>query len=356
MSDEVKRVRDDWILGLMQKGLIVQLSLRRWRASAKLTADDLGIKFINDESNNFSRRYLYLGQQLLLPPEELQEFIALETRARTLLKTMSFETPWGRFIPDSALGEWERQNQVIHDEYMEAARYFGDRYNEIVDIVRRDYKIFAKDVWARLYPNNKSGATDSFVEHFAQRAVEKIPCRSDIVRSFSYAYVCFEIPMPSFVQADIKKTNEIKRKDDLAEEDVRIEKDNKRRLANVYIEKKEQFLDTFLESTVEEIRSHIAKLCVAVLESMGKTQLKSGDITIAQTKKINKIIENVKTLNFYNDEQINDLIKDLDKEMHRVKGENNTEIITARLNRIVEVSTKELDPADFNPAVDYLEI
>jgi len=356
MANDVRRVKDNWILGLMQRGLIVRLSMKRWRATAKLTADDLGIKFRGDDSEAFRRRYLCLGLQLLLPPEILGEFITLETRGRTLLKSMSFETPWGRFIPETALGEWERQNKEIHDDYMEAARIFGDRYNEIVDIVRNDYRVFAKDVWARLYPDNPDGATDSFVEHFVQRVVEKIPPRGDIVSSFSYDYVCFEIPMPSFVQADVSKANDLKRADDLAEEDVRIEKDNKRRLAAVYIEKKEQFLDTFLEATVEEIRSQIANLCVSVLESMGKTQLKHAEITLAQKNKIKVMITKVKNLNFYNDEAMNKLVKDLDKEVDKIKGERSSEIITDRLNKMVEISTEELNPDDFNPAVDYLEI
>jgi len=189
-----------------------------------------------------------------------------------------------------------------------------------------------------------------------QRVVEKIPPRGDIVSSFSYDYVCFEIPMPSFVQAEVSRANELKREDELAEEDLIIEKDTKRRLASVYIEKKEQFLDTFLESTVEEIRGQVSKLCIAVLESMGKTQQKSQEVTIAQKNKIKKMIEKVRHLNFYNDKTIDELVKDLDKEVDRLKGESNAEIITDRLNKIVEISTEELNPENFNPAVDYLEI
>jgi len=356
MSDDVKRVKDNWVLGLMQKGLIIQLSVKRWRASAKLKAADLGLKFIDCEGVDFSKRYLSLGKQLLLPPEVLKEFVTIEARSRALLKSMSFDTPWGRFVPDTALEEWDRQNKLIHDDYMEAARVFGDKYDEIVDMVRDDYRLFARDVWARLYPQNKNGATDSFIEHFVQKVVEKIPPRGEVVSSFSYNYICFEIPMPSFVQSDVNKANELKRKDDLAEDDLQAKKDIRRKLASVYVEKQSQLLDTFLESTVEEIRGQVATICVNVLESMGKTQKKNKEVTITQKNKITDMIKKVKHLNFYDDKAIDALVKDLDNEVNKVKGASNAELITDRLNKIVEVSTADLDPADFNPAVDYLEI
>jgi len=355
MPDDIKAVKENWILGLMQKGLIIQLSIKRWRATAKLTPDDLGIKFIDNDSFDFSKRYLNLGRQLLLPPEVLKDFVNLEQNGRALLRNMSFETPWGCFVPDTALDEWERQNNEIRKDFMSSARMFGDRYEEIIDMVRKDYKIFARDVWARLYPENKDGATDSFIEHFAQRAVEKIPPRGDIVSSFSYNYVCFEIPMPSFVQADVLKANELKRADDLAEEDVVIQKDTKRRLAQVYIEKKEVFLDGFLEATAEQFRNEIGKLCLAVLESIGKNKKKNGDITEGQKNKIKDMLDKVKQLNFYNDKVINDLMFDLEKEIRKIKGEENADIIADRLNKIIKKSSEELDPEDFNPTIDHLE-
>lgn len=356
MTDDIKRVKDNWILGLMQKGLIVQLSVKRWRATTRLTANDLGLKFVGADGEDFSRRYLYLGLQLLLPPEVLADFITIESRGRELLRSMSFDTPWGRFVPETALEEWDRQNTIIRNDYMTAVRLFGDRYNEIIDRVRQDYRIFAKDTWARLYPENKDGATSSFIEHFAQRAVEKIPPREEIVSSFGYDYICFEIPLPSSVQANINKANELKRQDDLAEEEVQIQKQTKRRIADVYIEKQTKFMDSFLESTVEEIRSQIANLCVAILESMGKTQKTSKEVTIGQKNKINKLIKKVRNLNFYNDTATDNLIKDLEKEIDRFKGESSAEVITDRLNKIVQVSTQDLDPQNFNPTVDYLEI
>ena len=356
MTDDIKRVKENWILGLMQKGLIVQLSMKRWRATARLSPDDLGIKFINDDSVNFSKRYLYLGLQLLLPPEVLKNFACLENKGRLLLKNMSFDTPWGRFVPETALDEWESQNRIIHDDYMLAAREFGDGYDEIVDLVRADYRLFAKDVWARLYPQNKDGVTDSFIEHFVQRVVEKIPPRADIVSSFNYNYIYFEIPMPASLQAEVLKANEIKRADELAESDLKIKQETKRRLAGVYLEKKEQLLDTFLESTVEEIRGQVAELCTSVLEAMTKTQLKNKEVTLSQKNKIRTMIKKVKNLNFYDDKAMTELVKDLDKEVEKVKGESSAEIITDRLNKIVEVSTEDLNPEKFNPAVDYLEI
>ena len=68
------------------------------------------------------------------------------------------------------------------------------------------------------------------------------------------------------------------------------------------------------------------------------------------------MIAKVRTLNFYDDVQIDTLLKDLETEVEKFKGDRNKDVIVCKLNRIVEVSADEFTPPDFNPSISYLEV
>ena len=87
---DIEQLRNDWALALMSQGVIVKLSVNRWRASAKLTPECLGLKFASGDGFDFMGKYIKLGQQKLLPPQVLHEIEYLENKARCNLDTYSF--------------------------------------------------------------------------------------------------------------------------------------------------------------------------------------------------------------------------------------------------------------------------
>ena len=52
----VKQFKNDWALALMSRGIIVRISISRWRAMAKLSVNDLGLKFVDSETSEFMRK------------------------------------------------------------------------------------------------------------------------------------------------------------------------------------------------------------------------------------------------------------------------------------------------------------
>jgi len=356
MTTDLKRVRDNWVIGLMQKGLIVKLTMSRWRGYSVLTHEDLGIKFTTDESFDFSNKYLQIGMHKLLPPVVSQRFHTIENKSRSLLQSISFITPWGSFVPEHLLPDWEKDIGALRQEYFEAVCLLGDNYTAIVEEVKNDYRGFAKDVWDRLYPENKGGATDSFVEHFVQRIADKIPPREEIVSSFKFNYVYFEIPIPSTLQENIAKADEIKMANDLAKESHQMVVDTKRRIADFYEVKREEFIDGFIESTVKSLRNHVSELCGEVLASIGRSSRTSDDLNVNNKKKIKKLIEETKKLNFYDDKKVDTMLEELNVELNKVKGEANADIIEDRLKKLSELSKIELQVEDFNPTIGFLEI
>jgi len=352
---EAQQFRNDWALALMSQGVIVKLSVSRWRAKMKLTPQMLGLKFVDEDSSDFMRRYVRLGEQKLLPPEIIGEIEGVERRARSILESFSFETVWGRFIPFTAFESWERENKIIHDDFVEQAVVLGRKYNEIIGAVKKDYRNMARDVWSRLYSESQGGATESFIENFVSNIIERIPSQEEVVASFKYNTTYFIIPMPSFIEEQVARAQEIRREEQMKEFDGELERDTKRRIQDEYVQKKQELIDGFLESTVSNMRNYVSELCNKVLISLSQKS-KSNDITSSTINKLKGMIRKIKLLNFYNDDQITNLLKDLEGELDKFKGERDKNIIVEKLREIVDVGVTEYVPNKFNPAVSYLEV
>jgi len=355
MEIDADQYRNDWALALMSQGVIIRLSVSRWRAKMKLTPQMLGLKFIDEESSEFMKGYVKLGDQKLLPPTVLREIENLERRARITLVAYSFNTVWGRFVPFTAFEDWERENKIIHDDFIAQALALDNQYDEIINAVKSDYKNMARDVWSRLYPNSKDNPTQSYIENFVSAIVEKVPAREEIVASFKYNSTYFIIPMPSFIEEDMARAQDIRRASQMKEFDSELERDTKRRIQEEYVHKKQELIDGFLESTVSSMRTHVSELCNGVLKSLVQ-QSKSNDITSRHTNKLKSMIKKIKLLNFYNDDEISGLLNGLEIELDKFKGERNKDVIVGKLREIVEIGKKEYTPSNFNPAVGYLEV
>jgi len=295
--------RSDWALALMSQGVIVKLSLCRWRAKIKLESETLGLRFVDEDGSGFMKDYIRLGDQKLLPPEVLKEIETLERRARETLVTYSFGTVWGRFVPFTAFDEWEKENNIIKRDFIDQARALGEKYDIIVEAVKDDYRNLARDVWARLYPQDKGGATLSFIEDFVVKIINKIPSREDVIASFKYNSVYFVIPMPSFVAENIARAEKIRLETDMEEFESNIEKDAKRRISEEYVARKKELIDGFLESTVDMMRKYKRDLCDSVLQSIARKS-RSGKVTLRNINKLKGMIKKVKLLNFYDDDEV----------------------------------------------------
>lgn len=352
---DVEHVKTDWALALMSQGVIVKLSVSRWRAEMRLSNEMLGIKSIDNETSEFMRRYIQLGKQKLLPPSVLSEISTLEQRSRALLDAHSFKTVWGRFVPFTAFDAWERQNKVIREDFMAQAMAMGSNYDNIVAMVKNDYRNLAKDVWSRLYPNDEAGATEAFIEDFVSKVIEKIPTCEDIVASFKYNVTYFIIPMPSFIEENVARAETIKRENEMAEFNTEMEKDTKRRISEEYIARKKELIDGFLESTVSTMRQYVGDLCDSVIQSISN-QAHAGRVNNNHVNKLRAMIKKVRILNFYDDAEVSGLINGLETEMDKIKGERDDGVIVDKLKEIADTGKKEFTPKRFNPLISVLEV
>lgn len=351
---DIEQLKNDWALALMSQGIIVRLFVSRWRATTRLTPESLGLKFVDGKGYDFMNKYIELGKQKLLPPAVLEEIQYLENMARKNLDNFSFDTVWGKFVPFRVFKDWEQENERIRGDFMEQARVLGEKYNSMVTSVKEEYRIMAKDVWYRLYPD-KGDPAPSFVEEFASKVVAKIPSQIDIISSFKYDATYFIIPMPSFIQDDIARAEKIKNQASVDKFNSELEVQTKQIISDQYIKRKKELIDDFLESTVYNLRKYVSELCDAVLQSM-KQKSATDSLSNTQITKLKKMMQKVKVLNFYDDAEISTLLKGLDSELDKIKGETNNDVIMHKLEEIVEVSKKEYIPTSFDSTISYLDI
>jgi hypothetical protein len=161
--------------------------------------------------------------------------------------------------------------------------------------------------------------------------------------------------MPSFVQENIAKAEDIRIQSEMEKFNSDLEKQTKIKISEEYMKRKKELIDGFLESTVLSMRQSVSALCSSVLKSITKTQTVKG-LTNDHVNRIRSTIKKVKMLNFYNDDEISKLLLDLEIEMNKIKGEADNHTIASKLREIIEVTEKQFTPKNFNPAISSLEV
>jgi len=350
---DVSQFRNDWALALMSQGIIVKVAISWWRAKAPLKAEELGIKFNDQDTTSFMQKYVKLGTESLLPPEIISEIQYIETKSRDNLRDHSFDTIWGKFVPYTAFAEWQDADKLIRQDFFQAAQNLCDKYDDILITVAQEYRKMAKDVWNRLYPDTQP--TESFIENFVSKIINKIPSKTKIFSSFEYETTYFVIPLPSLIEENISKAEDVKHQRDIKNFNVELEKETKKRIQEEYIKRKQEYIDGFLESTVSSMRSYVADLCENIIQSISKGS-SHKDVTKSQRDRIKNIIKKVKLLNFHDDNEVNDMLKGLETEVDKFKGERNKDIIVEKLQKLSDLSKDEFLPTNFNPIISSLEV
>ena len=110
-----------------------------------------------------------------------------------------------------------------------------------------------------------------------------------------------------------------------------------------------------MQTTVSSLRTYIAELCDNILQSIYKGP-EDKDIPKKHRDKIRLIIKKVNMLNFYDDTQISSILKDLEFEIDKFKGERDRGIIVEKLQKITDLSKEEFLPANFNPIISSLDV
>ena len=106
---------------LTREGVLINVSVRYWRARKKLTPEDLGLA-----RDDVSDRLISLGHKRLLPKEATAALSLVESRAHALIEshTFSFLNGLAHFLPNTKLQEVTDKLKELETEFWAAKAKF----------------------------------------------------------------------------------------------------------------------------------------------------------------------------------------------------------------------------------------
>ncbi len=146
---------------LTREGVLVNVSVRYWRAAKKLRAEDLGL-----DPDDVTDRLISLGHKKLLPGEALKAFSLIESRAHALVEasTFPFLGGLGRFLPNAKLQEVTDRLKGLEIEFIQAQAVFLGEYSTLRQSALQEWQAAAHQTarWANApYLQNGSSVCGS---------------------------------------------------------------------------------------------------------------------------------------------------------------------------------------------------
>ena len=269
---------------LTREGVLINVSVRYWRATKKLNAEDLGL-----DPESVETRLISLGHKNLIPRESLQTFALIEGRAHALVETNTFPflNGLGHFLPNARLQDTTDRLAQLEREFMAEKDNFLGQYAETRDKALVEWREAA----ARLVSNPAK---------LVETIEDSFPEARKMDRAFGFAVQLFQIQVPEKL-----KLSEVS-----LEQQQKVIQAREQAVQQA-AEKINQGVETFISDCVASLREQTAALCEEMLESM-----KAGKSGVHQKtlNRLVKFIDEFKTLNFVGD-------RDLEEQLERMRQE-----------------------------------
>ena len=270
---------------LTREGVLLNVSVRFWRAAKKLQAQDLGL-----DPSDVTDRLISLGHKKLLPREDLAAFALIESRAHALVdgNTFPFLNGLGHFLPNVKLAEVTAKLNQLEAEFKTAQAEFTDRYGRLRASAIVEWREAARKLVHAGADQVVAGIEDAF------------PPASHLDRYFTFAVNLFQIRVPERLERDLVSA---------AGQQEIIEA--RHRAALDAREKITAGVESFVGDCVASLREQTAQLCDDMLQSM-----RDGKTSVHQ-KTLNRLvafIEQFKALNFAGDQQLEERLESVRKQ------------------------------------------
>lgn len=283
----------DLLKVLTREGVLINVSVRYWRAAKRLKPEDLGLN-----PDNVSERLVNLGQKRLLPKEAIAPLALVEGRAHALLESSTF--PFlggiGHFLPNAKLGEVRERLEELRGEFDAACASFLDHYGE--------HRVGAIEEWRAL-----AARLSDQPERLVTAIRESFPPRDKVAKKFAFEVHLFQVAVPDQVSAEVVTFAE------------QAEVLNARRLAAREAQSEIRAgVEAFVAECVTTLREQTAQLCEEMLESM-----RSGKTDGVHQKTLNRLgrfIEEFRQLNFANDTEMAARLESVRRELLSTSAED----------------------------------
>jgi len=282
-------IDENWVLKLMQKGVLVQLHIGYWRPYSRLSESELGIS-----EDGSVKEYLQLGRKKLLPPEMVARLENIEKRARYVLEENSFRCFWGRFVPVTAWDRWRDENNEIKGQFYAIRDEVISNLPVSVGQLREIYARMAVEAYKRSKYDSSALVPEHYVETFISGCLEQIPSSDDMRKLFRYEEVYMYIPLPDVLHQ--------------SGEDIMH-----RQIAEEMNDHKQEMVADFLAEINASLREMVIQVCQSVRDS-----IKRNDRLVPRSAMgLRNLLSKLERLNFHDDDQLTRMINDIRSEIDK---------------------------------------
>lgn len=304
-------IDENWVLRLMQKGVLVQLHIGYWRPYSRLIESELGIS-----EDGSVREYLQLGRKKLLPPEMVARLENIEKRARYALEENSFKCFWGRFVPVTAWNRWRNENDVIKNQFYSIRDDVISNLPQSISQLRDIYARMSKEAYRRSRYDPNAKVSESFINSFTEKCLGQIPSPDDMRRLFRYEEVYTYIPLPN--QITLQQTG--------SPEDTM-----KNQVAQKMNDHKQEMVIDFLTEINASLRGMIVDACQSVRDSIRRNER----LVPRSVMGLRNLVSKLERLNFHDDDQLTKMMDDIRIEIDKPSDKRDLPNLDAILSEIL---------------------
>ena len=270
---------------LTREGVLINVSVRYWRAHKKLRAEDLGL-----EPDKVSDRLISLGHKRLLPKEATAALALVESRAHSLVEanTFPFLNGLAHFVPNAKLGEVTGKLKALETEFWSAKEKFIGQYGCLRDAALVEWREMA----------DKLSDDPARVVAAIEAAFPPTPA---LERKFGFDTQLFQIAVPERLGLDALSIGD--------QENLITARQQAAREAAAKIREQTQ---SFIADCVTSLREQTAQLCGDMLQS-----IRTGETGVHQKtlNRLIKFIDQFKQMNFVGDTQMEQQLETVRREL-----------------------------------------
>jgi len=267
---------------ILGSGLIVQLKIKLWTATAELETNDLGMK-PEELADHFQ-----LGRKLLVPKDVLDPVRQATRRAKYALEQLSHLMPdGGRFVLAQATPEVLAALQAHRQEFLDAVEQFIAAYPTGRARMEPQWRAAARTAWVKAgQPDTEAAFRDQFLARVAQLYPSEEPLR----RKFDFFWLSYQLSLTGLREVSAAR--------------MAAEEEQRRQADEAYRHEVQQRLAETLDRSIGELHAQIARTFDRVLE-----HVKSGrPLRDGSVGRLRQSIERFRKLNVFGDSTLEQTI------------------------------------------------
>lgn len=296
----------------LSEGVILSLTIKRYRAQVGVTLADLGIQPASREEREALERTLSLGHRFLLPRETIRKANEIEGQARSWLLKNCFQTFIGRYIHVSRYARWREKNVEIQKAYYELADEIVRDYPDLMTQMQRDYRQLGAQVCARLIASGVLSPltnTQDWASMFTERALAGVLSAEAIRDSFTYEWDVAVVPLQASVAKDRAEADRITL---VSQEKAKLEAASlmEQDLRATEMKRVGEGVSEFVKDLQSQIRNAVYEAAIDGLDALKKGQ---GKLPRGTTWQLKNLIQQVQDLVFWDDPELESRIATLSR-------------------------------------------